>query len=84
MTIGTTKRETVLKPETFDGYYELTEGTSNKFWAYCWDGNESIDIYWGRIDKDTCRTHTKTFEYHIEAIRWLKDKISEKLDKGYA
>ena len=84
MTIETTKRETILKPDTFDGYYELTEGTSNKFWAYNLDGDEPIDIYWGRILSDKCQMQTKTFEYKLGAMKWLREKISEKLGKGYA
>lgn len=81
--IITTKRETVKKPIKFDKYLEYTLGTSAKFWAYTWNGDESIDIYWGRIDASNCQTHTKTFEYRLEAIRWLKEKISTKKNKGY-
>ena len=85
MTIKTTPKKTVKKPtKRFDEYLEYTLGNSAKFWGIIWDGDESIDIYWGRISSENCRTHKKTFTYHLEAIRWLKEKISEKKNKGYA
>lgn len=84
MNITTTKKETVPKLESFDKYLEYTLGNSNKFWGIKWVDDESMSIYWGRIDGSNCQTHTKTFEYHLEAVKWLSDKISEKSDKGYA
>jgi len=86
MTVETTSKETVSKPDddAFDEYLEYTLGSSNKFWGIKWVDNVSINVYWGRIDAANCQTHKKIFGYKLEAIRWLREKISEKKNKGYA
>lgn len=62
--------------------FELTEGTSSKFWSIALDGT-SFTVQWGRIGT-AGQSQTKTFPTDAKA-RAAHDKlVQEKLDKGYA
>ena len=68
--------------------YECTEDNHNKFWEY--EGPTptntrefSVSVRWGRIGWPTSQSQTKTFSVPSDALRFIEDKVSEKLGKGY-
>src|SRR5258708_31409108 len=61
--------------------YELSEGTSNKFWEVTVNGNDVITHY-GRIGSAVQST-TKSFSSPAEAQAARDKLIAEKTKKGY-
>lgn len=63
-------------------YYEFTAGTSNKFWEVKVNTDSTVTVNWGRKGTEG-QTQTKTFPGNYEAMRWARNMIESKLEKGY-
>jgi predicted DNA-binding WGR domain protein len=62
--------------------FELSEGTSHKFWQIALDGS-AFTVTWGRIGTNG-QTQTKTFESAGKAQKEHDKLVDEKVKKGYA
>lgn len=62
-------------------YLEYIGGTSYKFWEVNRKGG-NVEVRWGKIGSRG-QTQNKSFASDYDAQRFVSDKLSEKLGKGY-
>lgn len=61
--------------------YELSDGSSNKFWEIALDGS-SLTLRWGRVGTSG-RTKSQSFASSAEAKAAYEKLVAEKVAKGY-
>jgi len=61
----------------FEGRYEMTEGTHNKFWEVHSNPNGTFTASWGRIERGTQQSKD---DYTLDKIQ---EVVRQKLGKGY-